>query len=541
MKKQPTQSSSLRYYLCIILLTSLPILGGKKDKKRTRAAFEAEQSTEIQKATLDKPTKKRQIETQKEKGQSSIEATRDAAQKKLKAFESNLQTLKTRLIADHNLTYQGKLNILDQSEQHLSLFHIPIIKRIIPNNTIFLVKGDLHGDAVAIERFQEGLIKANKMNTDGKIIDPRIRVVFLGDYIDRGYDSIKTLNLLIELKDKNPQQVYLLRGNHETPEFIEDFDTPGTFGAQLEQLVKESGETEEYLENLILKFQQICSYMPQIFFAGYKHNGITSFITFLHGGIPTKTCPLFEPKSPLQEKQQEGYSQFNEEIKTLLKDETYINDSEILLLQLPCQRQAKSKNETFRIEAINPFLWNDFLKDPQEETRRARERSANTNILAISCRDTQQWLSDISTENIRVEKIVRGHQQGNRLLFMHPKYLGVWPACNQTVFTIDFSPRVPHFFEGHYKIAKAIQEQGDPGQLINLAFPDTWLAVIPIPEKNSFRADPINTIVPSKELPTAYQNLSSQELYAASLFIEKQKNAQRTKQRSEEIINQKKP
>jgi serine/threonine protein phosphatase 1 len=40
------------------------------------------------------------------------------------------------------------------------------------------------------------------------------KAVFLGDYIDRGPDSIKTLEILIEAKRDNPDWIFL-RGNHD--------------------------------------------------------------------------------------------------------------------------------------------------------------------------------------------------------------------------------------------------------------------------------------------------------------------------------------
>ena len=68
-----------------------------------------------------------------------------------------------------------------------------------------VVAGDVHGQYTDLLR----LFAAHG-------VPPTTRWLFLGDYVDRGPNSIEVISLLLGLKLRHPQRIFLLRGNHET-------------------------------------------------------------------------------------------------------------------------------------------------------------------------------------------------------------------------------------------------------------------------------------------------------------------------------------
>ena len=82
----------------------------------------------------------------------------------------------------------------------------PNLVRVDGQVTIF---GDIHGqfyDLLAIFKHEH---IGCPSRTDGKM-------VFMGDYVDRGLYGVETILLVMMLKQCYPDKIYLLRGNHET-------------------------------------------------------------------------------------------------------------------------------------------------------------------------------------------------------------------------------------------------------------------------------------------------------------------------------------
>jgi hypothetical protein len=71
-----------------------------------------------------------------------------------------------------------------------------------------IVIGDIHGDLLSLKSLLKKADVREKIRSGWK-------AVFLGDYADRGPDPLEVYNVLFDLKLSFPENVFLLRGNHE--------------------------------------------------------------------------------------------------------------------------------------------------------------------------------------------------------------------------------------------------------------------------------------------------------------------------------------
>lgn len=122
----------------------------------------------------------------------------------------------------------------------------------LPEEKSVVLVGDTHGDRDATERVLD------------RFLAPGNVLVFLGDYVDRGPDSVGNLQLLLRAKLEHSDQVFLLMGNHEGWA-VAPF-SPADFWQSLPPYLQ-----EEYGEAL--------SWLP---FAAWHPKGVLA----LHGALP---------------------------------------------------------------------------------------------------------------------------------------------------------------------------------------------------------------------------------------------------------------
>ena len=130
----------------------------------------------------------------------------DAIIKKLYPFENKpmsqrLKNEQIKLVSESNLLSEEELKYLCVKSIEIFMQESSFLELTAP----IIICGDIHGQYRDLIRlFDFGGTPEKK------------QYLFLGDYVDRGKNSIECISLLLAYKIKFPKNIYLLRGNHES-------------------------------------------------------------------------------------------------------------------------------------------------------------------------------------------------------------------------------------------------------------------------------------------------------------------------------------
>jgi protein phosphatase len=152
-----------------------------------------------------------------------------------------------------------------------------------------VVIGDLHGD---LDSLTEVLQRSRILERMDK--SPQTMLIFLGDYGDRGACSAETYYTVLELKLLNPEQVILMRGNHEGPKDL--LPSPHDLPTQFQTRFKE-------------KWAEVYAEVRGLFQHLYNALLVDKRYLMIHGGLPRKpfmaddiaSATTLHPQRPLLE------------------------------------------------------------------------------------------------------------------------------------------------------------------------------------------------------------------------------------------------
>ena len=153
-----------------------------------------------------------------------------------------------------------KVDKFQEAEYSGSLVKLEIPERLV-------VIGDIHGDYGALNSI------LSKIDYERYLSDEHNKLVFLGDYIDRGRRSPEVLYTVCFLQARFPQSVILMRGNHEAPD---EFPFPShDFPYRIMDLFGQD-------QSMALYYHKILPF----FHALYLSVVIKNCFVIVHGGLP---------------------------------------------------------------------------------------------------------------------------------------------------------------------------------------------------------------------------------------------------------------
>jgi len=163
----------------------------------------------------------------------------------------------------HILELLRKASLLLVQSYKTLKFRPPGFYEILDYDELYAI-GDLHGDFGTLAGFLASVLP--------RLDSGNAKVVFLGDYIDRGGEQLEVLLSALLLKTLYPEKVVLLRGNHEPPAFLLPYP-------------------HDFPKVLFLRFGGKANVMYSLFLSFFQKLGygarVPGQFLFLHGGPPT--------------------------------------------------------------------------------------------------------------------------------------------------------------------------------------------------------------------------------------------------------------
>lgn len=161
--------------------------------------------------------------------------------------------------------------------------HLPIDKFqpfaqkiIVPENSVFYMRGDLHGDIFSLAAQLQHMLNEGIIDESFKIINPHHWMVFLGDYVDRGQYGCEVIYTILRLSLANPDRVIAVRGNHE--------ETNLNIHYQFDKEVH--NKFEDPLKIKFAQINRIYDFLPAVLYIGCEESQIlTNYAQCCHGGI----------------------------------------------------------------------------------------------------------------------------------------------------------------------------------------------------------------------------------------------------------------
>lgn len=104
----------------------------------------------------------------------------------------------------NNISLRNIIDDLDNAKRGYNIYSFN------NDDTEYFLVGDIHSDCISVDRILE------KTNFFERMIKKEnFKIVFLGDYVDRGKSHLKLIQYILNLKYLFPNNIFIQRGNHD--------------------------------------------------------------------------------------------------------------------------------------------------------------------------------------------------------------------------------------------------------------------------------------------------------------------------------------
>ncbi len=323
---------------------------------------------------------------------------------------------------------------LVEKEKASQIGFAAVQKISLDDETKVIMHGDLHGNYESLrnmlnQAINDGLIAKKSFDIPGKTV-----IICLGDYSDRGTKGLEVWTTLMQLKLKNPDKVFLLKGNHE------DTALSRKLGFGQELINKLQIRSTAKLDEILQQWQKCFDLLPEMLILDWENNDPEHTHTYLpciHGGIESYACT--QDDELLRQKIQKNCAT----ICTMLQNNQ--KQAWIDLRYKPYYTfvpgdifawEEEKQKDTYKFKS--PYTWFDVSEDPNARDTKAGTRGYSAKTLGAS--DFEFFQKNAFPAQSAILAFFKGHCQNNRPLFEKASHPGIARLLGGLVWTLDYIP-----------------------------------------------------------------------------------------------------
>ncbi len=266
-------------------------------------------------------------------------------------------------------------------------------RRRLPAGSEVIFHGDLHGDIHSLNASLKHLNKLGYLK-GFKIAKPNTHMAFLGDYTDRGVYGVEVIYVLMRLKLANPNNVWLVRGNHE------DFRMIQRYGFDYE-LVRKYGDDYKLEE-----ISRLYDFLPVVLYLGCGRN----YVQCNHGGME----PGYDPSALLAAPGTKDFQLLGD-----LKRLDFLHAKPEFRQMVPRDSQRYLQLLYQNVTPTSPtdpdlmgFMWADFAIQTNEPALRWDDTRPGWKFGKAG---TKVLLDHASSKGPKLRAVIRAHQHSSQL------------------------------------------------------------------------------------------------------------------------------